>query len=129
MLRNFFRKMTNHSDGYLGEQLAEQWLSDHGFTIITKNYRYRKWEIDIISKQGDLLIFVEVKLRRTSLFGEPWRSVNRKKQAFLCTAAHHYVQKKQFVGEIRFDIISILPGAQNTWEITHIQDAFRPELI
>lgn len=121
--------MPSHSDGVFGEQLAEKWLLDHGYAVIAKNFRYRKWEIDIISKQGELLVFVEVKMRRTTLFGEPWKSVTRRKQIFLCAAAHHYVQNKQHGGGIRFDIISILPGTEGNWEITHIQDAFRPELI
>lgn len=122
-------KMSSKLDGTLGESIAEDWLKNHGYRIISKNYRYRKWEVDIICKLNHELVFVEVKMRQTRKFGEPWLAVNKKKQAAICVAANHYIQKHDHQGAVRFDIISILPDDRQEWAITHISDAFRPELI
>ena len=59
------------SKGKYGEQLAAEFLSENGYEIIERNYRYKHAEIDIIARQGEALIFVEVKLRSSQTFGVP----------------------------------------------------------
>lgn len=113
--------------GNWGEAKAKAYLKEEkGHEIIAQNWRYSKWEIDLISKDQNELVFTEVKLRKTNDFGSPEEFVNRKKQQFLIQAANAYVDQNDIDLECRFDIISILFNEQKGVKIHHIEDAFRP---
>lgn len=115
--------MAEHNDlGNKGEQVACDFLLTKGFSIIGRNYRYRRAEIDIIAKKDKLLVFVEVKSRTNIQFGEPEASVSNKKASLIVAAAENYIIKADWLYDIRFDIISIRWGAQPF--ITHLEDAF-----
>ncbi|MCC5931980.1 MAG: YraN family protein [Cyclobacteriaceae bacterium] len=112
----------NIKSGQEGERLAAEYLQKNGFFIRETNYRAGKSEIDIIATKGELLVFVEVKLRKNADFGYPEEAVNEKKWEKITEGAEVYLEKCGWQGMIRFDIISILRGSSS--EITHIEDAF-----
>lgn len=118
--------MDNQELGRLGEEFALHLLVTKGFKILAKNWRYRKDEVDIIAKDDQFLVIVEVKTRSTSYFGEPYTAVTKKKQGFLIRAANAYIEKYDVDLECRFDIISIV-FAENRHQVEHIEDAFYPE--
>ena len=116
--------MATHNDlGLRGEQLAIDYLEEIGYTILERNYRYLKAEIDIIAKKDDLLVVIEVKTRSSTYFGKPENFVNSKKIKLMVQAADHYVNKRDFDVNIRFDIIGIV-YLETTYELDHIKDAF-----
>lgn len=116
--------MAQHNTlGRTGEATAIAYLEKKGYSIVEKNYRYQKAEIDIIAAKDNVLAIVEVKTRSTTYFGDPQDFVNPKKIQLLVKAADHYVVEKDLDVEVRFDIIAITK-TKNTFEITHLEDAF-----
>ena len=75
------------SFGREGERIAVDYLTEKGYRILRRNYRFGRGEIDIIAQDGTELVFVEVKTRRTSAFGEPEEAVTPKKQSQIRTVA------------------------------------------
>jgi putative endonuclease len=118
--------MAVHNEiGQKGEKLAVEYLNKKGYQIIALNWRHRYKEVDIIAREGEELVFVEVKLRSTDYFGDPSEAVTLKKQKFLIEAANAYIESIDDEPEVRFDIISIV-AANNGYEFEHITDAFCP---
>ncbi|MDO6674345.1 YraN family protein [Tenacibaculum sp. 1_MG-2023] len=116
--------MAEHNElGKKGEQLAIDYLVKKGYTIVEKNYRFQKAEVDIIAKKEGTLAVVEVKTRSTAYFGNPQDFVNPKKIKLLVTAIDNYVTKNDLDVEIRFDVIAVIKQ-QNEFVIEHIEDAF-----
>lgn len=107
--------------GSLGENLAAEFLMAKGFRVAVRNYRWRKAEIDLIVQREDWLIFVEVKTRNSSDFGEPESFVDDFKRRLIYDAAEEYIFSTDWQGHIRFDIVSVKPG--NPPEIVHFEDA------
>lgn len=108
--------------GKQGEKIAINYLEKRGYTIVDRNYRYARSEIDIIAKESSCLIFVEVKTRNGTLFGYPEMSVNDKKIENIMIAADNYIFQQDWKNDIRFDIIAI--NFDPAIEITHFKDAF-----
>jgi putative endonuclease len=102
-------------------------LLDRGFFVLQENWRFKKYEVDIIAKKNDQIIFVEVKTRSSALFGEPELFVNKQKQRFLIAAANEYLVSNNIDLECRFDIISVLQ-LNNTFSVKHLEGAFYPSL-
>ena len=118
--------MAAHNDfGKQGEELAVQYLIGKGYEILERNWRNIHKEIDIIAKDGECLVIVEVKTRQTDEYGDPDIAVTRKKQRMLITAANAYISKNNMDVETRFDIISII-FKDGEPVIEHIEDAFLP---
>ncbi|NNJ88449.1 MAG: YraN family protein [Eudoraea sp.] len=118
--------MASHNDfGKKGEELAAKLLSRKGFTILRKNYRYLRAEIDIIARKGDILAVVEVKYRRSDHLQPITASIDQKKIGLLIMAADHYVQENDLDVDVRFDIITIL-GQPTGNKIEHLEKAFSP---
>lgn len=113
--------------GNIGENIAYQYLLKQGFEVVEIGWRSKRLEIDIIANDGNILVFVEVKTRRSLKFGSPFEAVNWKKQNSLDRAANRYISKTKHTGEIRFDIISVYLKRNEEPEINHIRDAFWPE--
>ena len=109
--------------GVDGEQAACSFLKQKGYEILEKNYRYRKSEIDLIVKHDNWLVFVEVKTRSSSFFGYPEEFVDRKKQLMIFDAAENYMYEKDWNGNVRYDIVSIM-AVKGKLEVYHIEDAF-----
>lgn len=105
--------------GRTGEQKAAQFLKKKRYTIRETNYRSRFGEIDIIAEKEGVVVFVEVKTRKTGTFGAGLESVTRSKQQKLLKTAQFYTVEQNLQCVCRFDVISI-DGST----ITHIENAF-----
>ena len=116
-----------HDLGKKGEQLALTFLKEKGWIILETNWRFSRAEVDIIAKDGDILVFIEVKTRNSNQFMPPQASVTRKKRELLIEAAGAYMEAINYDWEIRFDIITVLFFLEQTYEINHFEDAFFPE--
>lgn len=103
--------------GKKGEQLAAEFLMKKGFEIVVRNYRYKHAEIDLIIKRDDWLIFVEVKARSSSDFGEPEEFVDSRKVNKIFEAAEEYIYSTDWHGHIRFDIVSVKLGKEPVVEL------------
>jgi putative endonuclease len=123
-LQNIQRKMATHNlTGQQGELLAAQYLQRQGYQIIERNYRFGRYEIDIIAQKENFLIIVEVKTKTNLSYGSPADEVTPKKAAQVANAAVEYMYQNQWKGEVRYDIIAVvLNGPKAT--IEHIKDAF-----
>ena len=108
--------------GNTGETLAADFLQQKGFEVVVRNYRYKHSEIDLIVKQNNMLVFVEVKTRSSSSYGEPEAFVDSRKASKIIEGAEQYVYENNWNGNIRFDIVSVKIGANS--EIVHFEDAF-----
>lgn len=108
--------------GGQGERLAEQFLLKKGLSLVERSYRCKIGQIDLVMRDGETLVFIEVKNRSTSAFGAPEEAVDGRKQRKLARLAQAFLQHRR-VGDVpvRFDVIAILGG-----EIRHLPDAFRP---
>lgn len=116
--------MAQHNElGKFGEQEAVNYLIQHGYTILERNWFFQKAEVDIIAKKEGILAVVEVKTRSSLYFGNPQDFVNPKKIQLLVKAINNYVNYKQLDVEVRFDIIAIYKSKTAT-EIEHLEDAF-----
>ena len=101
--------MSNHLKlGSRGELLASTHLQAQGYTILEKNWRYRRAEIDIICLKKDVLVFVEVKTRTSSYLGSPLEAVGISKQRQVIKAADEYIKRYEGEPDIRFDIIGVI---------------------
>ncbi|SFT84294.1 putative endonuclease [Lishizhenia tianjinensis] len=109
--------------GKLGENLAVQYLLDKGYTIVDRNYRYGRNEVDIIVSDQNHIVFVEVKTRNNNNIGEPYQAVTRKKQKQIIKVAHNYLVENNIETEARLDVISIVLNSK-VKKIEHIEDAF-----
>ncbi|MBL1221589.1 YraN family protein [Chryseobacterium sp. L7] len=117
--------MAGHNDfGKIAEDLAVDFLSKNGYTILVRNFRFQKAEIDIIAEKDNLLIVVEVKARSTDAFMLPQEAVTKTKIKSIVSAANHYLEEFNRNNEVRFDIISVLPDDKKKLIIEHITDAF-----
>ena len=111
--------------GRRAENTAFRYLGEKGLLPVARNFRRRGGEIDIVMMDGDILVFVEVRYRRSAAFASPGRTVDSRKQrklirtAALFAAAHRHLASH----EMRFDVVAIEEGRPVHW----IRDAFRPD--
>jgi putative endonuclease len=99
------------SFGKLGEDLACEELQKRGYAIVERRFRTRCGELDIIARDGDVLVFVEVKARSGSGFGSPFDAVTWQKRQRLSAMAESYLLHKRLSGvACRFDVVSVLQG-------------------
>ncbi|MBC8053877.1 MAG: YraN family protein [Sphingobacteriaceae bacterium] len=110
--------------GQQGEAIARTYLEDKGYEILDENWCFGKAEIDLIVYRDKRIIFVEVKTRSSTGFGQPEDFVTESKQILLQKAAEEYLYLMNFKGEIRFDIIAILFDKKGEYTLKHIEDAF-----
>ena len=105
--------------GRVGEQRACHFLQTRGYIIIDSNIRYKNFEVDIIARDQvtDELVFIEVKTRKTTYFGEPSQAVHKQKLRSLERVAQRFLKESNLANDYRFDIISVLPT-----KIEHFQN-------
>ena len=116
--------MAEHLDtGKSGEDKAVAHLEEKGYEILARNHRFRHAEIDIIAKKNKILIFVEVKTRTNVSYGMPEEFVDATKRRLIMKAAEQYIFDRDWHGDIRFDVVSVVI-TQQTVKIQHIEDAF-----
>jgi putative endonuclease len=120
--------MAEHNElGRQGEERALAYLRSNGYTILATNYRAGRNEIDIIARDGNTLVIVEVKSRQSNFFAEPEYSVTLEKQKSIIRAANSFIHRKNIELETRFDIIAIIMKNDEV-HINHLKDAFYPTL-
>ncbi|MEJ5305116.1 MAG: YraN family protein [Ignavibacteria bacterium] len=119
------KKSNSKSLGKKGEDIAEELLRSKGYQILKRNFRFGKGEIDIIAKDGDCLVFVEVKSRKNYDFGEPEYSITKSKQKQLKRIAEGYFYVNGINEQLcRFDVITIVGEKEDELKINHIENAF-----
>ncbi len=110
--------------GRRGERIAERHLRRHGYRILERNFRGAGAEIDLVAMDGDTLVFVEVKTRRTAETGMPQEAVNSHKQRHLRRAGEVYAQRHRAHDRpIRFDVVAILEDGSGR-HLELLKDAF-----
>ena len=110
--------------GKKGEDRAEEYLKTQGYIILAKHYHYGHKEIDLVGKDGNTIVFVEVKTGRSEKFGAPEGWVSLKKQKNLIQAALYFIQNEKTEGcDFRFDVLAI-SYPQGKEVINHIKNAF-----
>ncbi|MGP8153967.1 MAG: YraN family protein [Smithella sp.] len=110
--------------GKQGEKIAADFLKKNGYRIIEKNFRCVLGEIDIIAREKDELVFIEVKTRKSGELGYPEQAVGTKKQKKMSQLALWYLQKKNTTdAQARFDVVAITISASGK-EIKLIKNAF-----
>ena len=130
-LRHARRRRTWDHDlaaGRRGEDLAHRFLRREGFVIVARNYRLSSGEAeaDLIAREGEDLVIVEVKTRESAEYGPPERAVNPEKQRHLIRVAREYARKTNTPWErVRFDVVSIVLAERPA--ITLLRGAFRTD--
>jgi putative endonuclease len=109
--------------GQKGEGAAVKFLKKKGYKIVKKNYKNPIGEIDIIAKDHDTLVFVEVKSRENIEYGEPFEAVHRFKKQKIANVALLYLKRLKEIPPCRFDVVSIY-YKNGRPEVELIQDAF-----
>ena len=118
-------KTDNLSVGERGENIAEAYLRGRGFAILEKNYRCKSGEVDIVARDGDTIVFVEVKTRRNLAYGPPQLAVTSFKQRQISRTALTWLAHHKKTNAIaRFDVIAILVPDQEVPHVEHIRNAF-----
>jgi putative endonuclease len=117
--------MKRKCTGILGEKLAQAFLKKKGYRILETNYRCREGEIDIIARQNDCLVFVEVRTKSDLRFGTPEESITAAKMNHLEKAAHRYQQDRGKLSDLwRIDVVAVeLDGNYTLKRIEVIQNA------
>lgn len=116
--------MTNTERGRWGECLAANYLISKNIKIHSRNWRWNKFEVDLIGQTKDTWVFVEVKVRKWGFYQSAIDSVSLQKQIRVSSAAHHFIQQNLVpLRSVRFDIICVEYGRQSH-RIHHIEDAF-----
>ncbi len=111
--------------GRWGESRAAEYLTRRGYTIIERNVRTRYGEIDIVARQAEVAVFVEVKTRSSTAYGYPEESITQKKRAHLIASAQAYLQTHpELETDWRIDVIAIhRPHSSRAPQITHFENA------
>ncbi|SCY84605.1 YraN family protein [Alkaliphilus peptidifermentans] len=111
--------------GNIGEEIGRRLLIDKGYSILFQNYRTRFGEIDIIAGKNNVVVFVEVKTRKSTTYGMPREAINYKKQMNYRRLAEHFIQNQPLSRgkDFRFDVIEIIINSDKN-EVIHIENAF-----
>ena len=108
-----------------GERIAATYLSDAGLRVVDRNWRCREGELDIVDREGDALVFCEVKTRRGVGFGHPVEAVTESKQRRLRTLAQRWLAAHdEHAPELRFDVVGVLVRPSRPALVTHLRGAF-----
>lgn len=119
--------MAEHNEtGAHGEQLACRFLEEAGYLVMERNWKHVRHELDIIARQGQELIIVEVKTRSSDHYGQPEEAVKKGKRGRMIQAANAYIESTGCTLSVRFDIISVILHPSGKPFIHHIPDAFYP---
>ena len=101
--------------GVQAETLACEYLQANGLQLLAKNYRLRTGEVDLIMQDGVIIVFVEVRYRKTKRYGGALASINYQKQKRIMQTASHYLQYHAPSAQARFDVIAIHHEHELQW--------------
>ena len=111
--------------GAYGERVAARHLQDEGLVILARNWRCPDGEVDLVLRDGDDIVFCEVKTRRGDLFGPPAEAVDGRKVRKLRQLANRWLAESGIhPREIRFDVVEVLPQRRGATRVAHIRSAF-----
>jgi len=112
--------------GKFGEDAACEYLKSKNHTIVARNFRCPQGEVDIISRFGDCLTFIEVKTRKNSEFGEPAEAVDFRKVEKIIKVIDFYLASNEWTGDIKIDVIEVIGNVEFgrffVESINHIED-------
>lgn len=112
------------SKGKRGENIAARFLESKGYSILERNWRWSTLEIDLICRKDEFLIFVEVKYRENTRFGDPADFVDDRKMTNISIAAARYREESNTPGLVRFDVIGIRHDFGAHYKIRHLRDVY-----
>lgn len=107
-----------------GEKLAAQWLTQKGFTIVNRNFRHLRYEVDIIAGRNAVLHFIEVKCRRSASYGHPEESVSRKKLEHVLQAGAGWLLQWPRYHRVQYDVLAITLQKQAPPEYVLFEDVY-----
>ncbi|HTR71404.1 MAG TPA: YraN family protein [Mycobacteriales bacterium] len=108
--------------GRYGEDLAARHLVGAGFTVLARNWRCPVGEVDIVARDGDVLVFAEVKTRRSTAYGHPSEAVTPRKLRKLRELALSWLREHPGGGgELRFDVISVIVPVRGGAQLEHLR--------
>jgi putative endonuclease len=111
--------------GQRGERIAARYLTDRGLRLLDRNWRCREGELDIVARDGDAIVFCEVKTRREVGFGHPVEAVTRTKQRRLRLLAQRWLAAhEEHARDLRFDVVGVLVRGSGPAVVTHLPAAF-----
>jgi putative endonuclease len=111
--------------GARGERIAAAYLTDVGLRVLDRNWRCRDGELDIVAREGDALVFCEVKTRRGTGFGHPVEAVTASKQRRLRILAQRWLATHdEHAPDLRFDVVGVLVRPEPPALVTHLRAAF-----
>ncbi len=120
--------MRRRQTGVLGEKLAAELLVDKGYRIVETNFRCPEGEIDIVARDGDCLVFVEVRARRSRRFGTPEESITGRKKEHIRSAAARYREQREDLPELwRIDVVAVEMDGGRLFRVDHIVNAIGDE--
>ena len=119
--------MTTTTDrlGIRGERIAAAYLTDVGLRVLDRNWRCRDGELDLVAREGNALVFCEVKTRRGTGFGHPVEAVTAAKQRRLRLLAQRWLAAHdEHAPDLRFDVVGVLVAGDGPAVVTHLRGAF-----
>jgi putative endonuclease len=117
--------MAQHVEtGKAGECLAADWLVRNGFSIIRRNWRHRRYEVDIIAGRMAILHFIEVKTRRSLTFGNPEESVSKKKLEHVMEGAAGWLHRWPAYRRVQYDVLAITLQKSTSPEFVLFEDVY-----
>jgi putative endonuclease len=121
---DFRRQPHTHARGRVGEEDAVQWLAGQGFEVLERNVVNKAGEIDAVAKEGETLVFLEIKARASDTYGPAIAAVDARKQRRVSRAAALYIAMKRLHNApCRFDVLG-LDWQEGGWRFTLIRNAF-----
>ncbi|MBD3348405.1 MAG: YraN family protein [Candidatus Eisenbacteria bacterium] len=121
--------MNRRKRGTLAEEIAARFLQLKGYSILATGYRFRSKELDIVARRGDVVVFVEVKMRAGDRRGTPRESVDARKRRHVVFAARGFLRERGLAdGRSRFDVIEVnMRRGGLVLRVEHLPDAFRAD--
>lgn len=117
--------MESYQQGIKGEETAEKYLVQQGFEILERNFHSQQGEVDIVARDKDFLVFVEVKNYSFRSLGSPLSAIRKSKRESIIHAARTYLLKKGIKKtNCRFDVLTIYRGMDGSRRIEHFKNAF-----
>lgn len=116
--------MVVHGLGLKGELAARRFLRKKGWKILAQNFQCRYGELDLIARDGDCLVFCEVKTRSVGMIAPPQESVTYAKQQKMIKTALYWLQSKDMDVPMRFDVIAVTADAGGHLAVEHLENAF-----
>ncbi|MGY2002227.1 YraN family protein [Blastococcus sp. SYSU DS1024] len=111
--------------GARGERIAVAYLTDAGLRVLDRNWRCREGELDLVAREGDALVFCEVKTRAGTGYGHPVEAVTPAKQRRLRVLAQRWLAAHdEHAPEVRFDVVGVLAHRERPAVVTHLRGAF-----